>query len=334
MPKFYRYLFLLVLLAFLAFWAVGAYWNAQVHQPVAAESQDVVAFTIESGESGREVGQRLAEKGLIKSPFFLRLYLRLQNSRGTHIQAGEYQLSPSMSAAEIVKKISAGGSFENKVTFVEGWRVEEMAVEINSKLDAEEFLKQAKLRRGYLFPDTYFIDQKTTAAELIKKMRENFEKKYAGLTRDSEEQGLTQDEIVTFASIVEREAAKEDDRKKVAGILIKRWRNGWPLEADATVQFAKANVKCQMLKVEKMKDCQWWPKELTKDDLKIDSPYNTRANVGLPPTPISNPGLAALKAAANPQKTPYWYYLTDENGVTHYSKTLAEHNANITKYLR
>ena len=163
-------------------------------------------------------------------------------------------------------------------------------------------------------------------------MRENFDKKYAGLTQDSG--GLTQDEIVTFASIVEREVAKEEDRKKVAGILIKRWRNGWPLEADATVQYAKVNVKCQMLEVKGMKSCQWWPEELTDSDLKLDSPYNTRQNVGLPPTPISNPGLSALKAVAAPQQTPYWYYLTDDNGVTHYSKTLAEHNANIARYLK
>jgi len=345
MPKFYRYLFLLIFLFLLASWGVGVYWNSQVHQAVDAGDAETREFVIQSGENGQSVGKRLAREKFIKSPLFFRLYLRLQNSQGTHIQAGKYALSSSMTAAEIVDKISAAGSFETKITFVEGWRVEEMVEQIsskseirNSKLKVEEFYELAKSQRGYLFPDTYFIDRNTTADELIEKMRANFDEKYLGVQEDIENEGLTREEAVIFASIVEREVAKDGDRPIVAGILLKRWRNGWPLEADVTVQFAIANRDCGVQSTghrrQNQDNCTWWKKDLTQQDLEIDSPYNTRQNTGLPPTPISNPGLNALKAVVNPQQTPYWYYLTDKNGITHYAATLAEHNANIQTYLR
>ena len=136
--------------------------------------------------------------------------------------------------------------------------------------------------------------------------------------------GLTFEQIITLASIVEREGRTASDRPVIAGILLKRLRANWPLETDATLQFALGYQP---------QEKTWWKKEITVEDKKIDSPYNTYLNTGLPPGPIANPGLQSIKAVIYPEPTDYWYYLHDSKGVAHYAKTLDGHNANIAKYL-
>jgi UPF0755 protein len=131
--------------------------------------------------------------------------------------------------------------------------------------------------------------------------------------------------VITLASIIEREGQTNEDRPVIAGILMNRLEAGWPLQADATLQYALGYQS---------KDKTWWKKTLYDEDKKINSPYNTYANPGLPPGPISNPGLASIQAAIYPKKTDYWYYLHDPAGGVHYAITLEEHNANIAKFLR
>ncbi len=157
--------------------------------------------------------------------------------------------------------------------------------------------------------------------------------------QDIRKTGLTLNEIVILASIVEREAQNDNDRPIVAGILLKRLEIGMALQTDATIQYALATTNClsreALAKWDKPSsiNCDWWPKNITNQDLKIASPFNTYLNPGLPPAPISNPGLAAIKAVVYPQKTNFLYYLSDKNGQMHYAQTIDEHNQNIQKFL-
>jgi UPF0755 protein len=179
---------------------------------------------------------------------------------------------------------------------------------------------------GYLFPDTYLIPEQATAGGIIEILVNNYYRRFDdSLKAKAKKNGLSEKEVLILASLVEKEGRNDADRQKVASIILKRYRKDWPLQIDATIQYAlgyQANEKT------------WWKKVLTADDLSIDSPYNTYKNTGLPPGPICNPGLSSITAVANANvNTPYWYYLSDKNGKMHYSKTLEEHNANIKSYL-
>lgn len=309
--------FLLVLLGFYF------YWNSLL-SPVSRGGETV--FIIEKGESSSSIAKRLEDKGLIRNAFAFQVMLRLSGV-GRQIQAGRFQLNSSMSSKEIAIALTHG-FLDQKVTLLEGWRVEEMAEYLEAttggRIKANEFLTYA--REGYMFPDTYLVAASTTAQEMAERMIGTFDQKVDDtFKKQLKAQGLTVEEAVILASLVEREAASKDDRPIVAGILLQRLRAGHPLEVDATVQYIigkRPNSK------------QWWTKEITADDLQIDSPYNTRKYAGLPPGPISNPGLDVLRAVINPKKTNYWYYLTDKRGVMHYAVTLDEHNENVAKYLR
>ena len=140
------------------------------------------------------------------------------------------------------------------------------------------------------------------------------------MEKEAQKAGLNKKEVLTLASLIEREAKHNEDRAIVAGILIKRGENDWPLQIDATVQYVLGRER------------NWWP-QVTKRDLNTNSPYNTYKNKGLPPGPICNPGLASIKAVLYPKKTDFWFYLSDKTGKMHYARTNGEHNANIRKYL-
>ena len=218
---------------------------------------------------------------------------------------------------------------EKRVTLIEGWRVEEMAAELNSKLETRnsKFIEVAK--EGYMFPDTYMFDLKATPAEIVTILRANFEKKYdAELKSKIQKLGLTTDEGIILASIVEREARSDEARRMVASILLKRLNIKMGINADATIQYAlipKGTISPP--------GDGWWKRHLTKADLKIDSPYNTYSYRGLPPGPISNPSLSSLQAVASADpKTPYLYYYHDSKGNSYYAKTLEEHNQNVANY--
>jgi UPF0755 protein len=184
---------------------------------------------------------------------------------------------------------------------------------------------KAKSYEGTLFPDTYEFNADASEETIINTMRDNFTNKTQDVLTDASlaKIGLSKEQVLILASIVEREVVTESDRKIVAGILIKRLKEGMTLGADATTQYAMAPKG----------NNDWWPKNLTPNDLESTSPYNTRKTVGLPPTPICSPGLISIKAVVEPQSTEFYYYLTDSQGITHFAKTLNEHNKNIAKYL-
>ncbi|MCG2685807.1 endolytic transglycosylase MltG [Candidatus Parcubacteria bacterium] len=300
---------------------------------------ELVEFVVSSGEGAIDIARRLRQAGLIRSPILFAAYIRLSGA-AAGLQAGRYYIGRDQNIREIAALLQHG-TFDIRLTIPEGWRREEIAVMLaqGSRLKvrglADSFLEESEGLEGYLFPDTYLVEENVTAAELVAMMRGNFDEKVdEDLRAHFGRQGLSLHQAVILASIVEREVKFEEDRAKVAGILLKRFENGWPLEADATVQFAVASANRKQLTVNSQQlTVNWWPQELTWADLETDSPYNTRLYPGLPPAPICNPGLAPLSGVAEPEDSPFWFYISDESGKMHYAVTLEEHNQNVSEYL-
>lgn len=324
-------IFFLLLSLFLLTGGLWFFYQKEIQSPTEGQPSPV-SFVIERGESADLIARHLSKQKLIRSPLFFRLYLWL-NRLGGSLQAGVFQIPQNSSIVEVVE-ILQHGQADVRVTLLEGWRREEMAKYLNSKVDfGEEFLKETEGMEGYLFPDTYYVPGWFTAKQLVAMVKDNFESKLQSLQTEQDSAGqkttLTLEEMVLLASIVERETKFPTDRPVVAGILLKRLRNDWPLETDATLQYALANDKVKRV----TEAFDWWPKEITTEDLELDSPYNTRKYRGLPPTPICNPGLAALRAVFFPQENPYWFYLSDKEGQMHYAQTIEEHSQNVARYL-
>jgi len=315
----------IVFLLFLTTIIFGYLFYKQGLLPVDKNNKETKIFVIQKGESLNSIIDNLYRQNLIRNRlvfYFLVKKLGIEKK----IQAGDFRLSASMDAQTIAKALTKG-TLDIWVTIIEGLRKEEIAQLINQNfsIPESEFLKYAK--EGYLFPDTYLIPKEATAEAIVKILVNNFYRRFDDdLRQKATKKGLTEEEVVTIASLVEKEAKHDEDRQKVASIILKRIKNDWPLQIDATVQYALGYQP---------EEKSWWKKNLTKEDLEIDSPYNTYKNKGLPPTPICNPGLASIEAVIDAsENTPYWYYLSDKTGRMHYAKTLEEHNENIRKYLQ
>jgi len=299
-------------------------------------------LTIRKGEGLDEVATRLQTKGLVKNTLVFKIQAVLAGL-AKKIQAGEFVISSAQTPLEIVKLLTKG-NFDKKVTIIEGWRAEEIGLSLMKQglnINPTEWLAyvRANSLEGKLFPDTYMFKAETKVDQVAAKMAANFETKFAvTLINKGSEKGLSAEEILILASLVEREVHHEKDRPIVAGILLKRLKEGWPLQVDATVQYAVASKKCLLLAANHALvpslSCEWWPKKLTGTDLKIQSPYNTYLYKGLPPLPICNPGLSAIKAVVEAQDSPYWFYLSDATGKIYYARNDSEQAANIRKYLQ
>lgn len=284
--------------------------------------REVRIFVIQKGESISSVAQRLEREEFVRSAWFFKYSLKRSGRQG-QIAAGDFKLSSAMSMDEIIKNLVAG-PVDKWVTLVEGLRVEEMAQELNEKLKIknDKFIKAAKKHEGYLFPDTYLFNPDATAEDIVSILRVNFDKKYTEeIQTKIKKLGLTPHQGVILASIVEREARTEGVRTMVASILLKRLKIGMGLQADATVQYVLGY---------QAEEKSFWKRHLTKDDLKVDSSFNTYLYAGLPPGPICNPSLMSLRAVANADSDiPYLYYYHDSKGNSHYAKSLEEHDENI-----
>ncbi len=312
-------LFLVLLVGLGGAW----FWWQDGTGPVAAKDNSPITFVVAKGEGVRSIASRLSGQNLIRNPiaFFLLIkFLKIDND----LQAGDFRLNRAMDATAIAHELTHG-IVDVWVTTLEGWRSEEIASKLNKELDIpeSEFLRYAK--EGYMFPDTYLIPHTATSAAIVQLFLDTFNKKITSQMRlDAQKTGLSFDQIITLASIVEREGRTDDDRPVIAGILLKRIKAGWPLNADATLQYALGYQSAGKT---------WWKKEITSADKLINSPYNTYTHPGLPPAPIANPGVASIKAVIYATDTPYWFYLHDDKGVAHYAKTIEEHGENIAKYL-
>lgn len=309
---------------------VSLIWLRWASLPANPKGTTTVFFSIDIGESIDSIGQRLKTKNLIRSKAAFKITVVTQGLV-LEIQAGDFKLSPASELSQITKTLTHGTS-DLRITLIEGWRREEMADEFKKRFEAagtlfnkDAFLQATEGKEGYLFPDTYLIPKASKGQEIAEMLTKTFQRKVeADLHSASERQALRLDQAVIIASMIEREVRFDKDRPLVAGILVKRWHNDWPLQVDATIQYILGFQK---------HEASWWKKSLTQEDLKIDSPYNTYQRVGLPPAPICNPSLASIKAVADLQQSPYWFYLSDTSGSLHYAKTIEEHNLNIAKYL-
>ena len=316
-------LIILFVIVVLGAWG-GWFWWRDAISAVDPTDTTPIIFVVERGEGAKAIAADLANQNLIHSPTGFYLLVKLLGVE-TQLQAGDFRLNKSMDARTIALELTHG-TLDVWVTTLEGWRVEEIATQLAGDLDIpeKEFLKYA--REGYMFPDTYLIPRDATASAIAKIFLDNFEKKITPQMReDAKKTGLTFNQVLTLASIVEREGKSDTDRPVIAGILLNRIKADWPLQTDATLQYALGYQQFEK---------SWWKKSLFTEDKKINSPYNTYANPGLPPAPISNPGLASIQAVLNPADTEYLYYLHDATGAVHYATTIDEHNANIQKYLQ
>jgi UPF0755 protein len=297
-------------------------------------------FKVEMGETTPSVIGRLWEEGLISNPGAFRTYLRY-TGLDTSLQAGTYTLNPRMTPVELA--VALQDATPRQVTFhiLPGWRMEEIAATLPTSglaITPDMFLEAAKSIpegysfsdqistvssiEGFFFPDSYIFDRDITMEEFLITILDNFDAQVTPRLRDRyAQQDLSLLEAVTLASIVQREAVAEDEMPLIASVFFNRLSIGMKLDTDPTVQYAIGYNQRQNT---------WWTNPLSLEDLRFDSPYNTYLYTGLPPGPIANPGLAALRAVAFPAQTPYFYFRAgcDETGRHFFATTFEEHLQN------
>jgi len=304
----------------------------KIFLPTTIHARVPVALTVNKGQSLLSISKELESMGIIDSPFTFRMLVSLR-AKQHNIPAGVYVfgdttslMQPRISLYTVASRLARRdyGYKKIKVTIPEGLNVFDIAQRITAKvpsISALEFASSAAPYEGYLFPETYFISPYATSGEIINEMRTTFNTEVlqnATITTAIASSGHSLAEIITMASILEGEVRTTEDRQLVADLLWRRIQEGMPLQVDST--FTYINQKTSA--------------ELTAADLKIDSKYNTYKYRGLPPGPISNPGIDTIMAALNPTKNNYVYFLNDKNGVTHFARTLKEHVQLKNKYLK
>ena len=303
----------------LLFILAGMYWYLCA-APMNFSAGTIVRIV--PGTSVAEATQELADAHVISHPSLLRALIRL-SGESTPVQTGVYRFATPQNIFVIAHRLTTGdyGLPPIRITFVEGATVREMAAHIAETfpaLPAAAFLTAAQGQEGYLFPDTYFFEPSADATAIVAALRSNFDTKIAGLSGEISASGRSLADIVTLASLVEKEARTTVDRKMIAGILLNRLRLGMPLQVDAVFGYI-------------FNRDTYSP---TFADLKVNSPYNTYLHTGLPPGPIDNPGLDSIEAVLQPTQTAYLYYLTGKDGHMYYATTYAAHQANQKKYLQ
>ncbi len=291
------------------------------------------------GESVNSIAFRLQELGIIRNADAFRLYL-IYAGLDKGIQAGKYKLSPALNAIQIAQTIQDATPIEVIFHILPGWRLEEIAAALPTsglQFSPASFLKAArnpddsilpasfpnlKSLEGFMLPGEYHLKRDIPLEAFLVAVLQQFDEQVPQDMRDAYKQhGLKLTEAVVLASIIQREAMVEDEQPIIASVFYNRLAQGMRLESDPTVQFALGYNK---------KQATWWTNPLSSDDLQIISPYNTYLNGGLPPGPICNPGISALRAVAYPAETPYFYFRArcDGSGEHSFAKTYQEHLQN------
>ena len=346
--KFGRNIFISFFIILFLFVGIGiglALYIVNALQPVKAADQSV-QFTIPKGVSTSQIAGILQQNGMIKNAVIFRYYVKYKQ-QGSQMQAGTYTMKPGLSLDEIIQKLKQGETVKPPMlhfTIPEGYTVVQVADKLSSEgtinrkaflellnepdVFSSSWIKQipntSKIKyklEGYLFPDTYELDKKSKEKDIIQAMIADLNEKIAKLPAGWQDQlqkdGLDFHQMMTIASLIEKEVVVDEERPIVAGVIMNRLHIGQPLQVDATIQYS----------LDKPKD------RLYEQDLQIKSPYNTYLNKGLPPGPIANPGIKSIMAAIYPQKNNYLYYVTKKDGsFTHlFAATYAEHLHNIAE---
>lgn len=319
--------FLIFLFLFLILVIGGGLAGISVYnQPVSSSDDSSKIFAIKSGQGIKSIAQSLENSKLIKNKYVF-LYYTYSLSLNKKIQAGNFKLSPNLTTKEIAVKLTQTGVTDYWVKILEGLRVEEL-INIfpdDSSIKSADFIKAVKSKEGYIFPDSYLIPQYFTLDQILSTIQTNFDKKFAQ-AKDQTASELTDQEAVIFASLLEREGRSLTSKQIIAGILLNRLSINMPLQIDAAVQYARDSQNKNI--------SQYWQPVTSAQIKEIESTYNTYKNTGLPPRPICNPGYNSLYAAFHPTESDYLYYITGNDGIMYYAKTLSEHNANISNHLR
>jgi UPF0755 protein len=339
---------LAVVVAGAAFWAFT--YATEMARP--ADAGEPVMLSVFEGQTEAEIADELEAQGLIRSKLLFQGQFRLA---GGALIPGTYTLRKGMSVPQIVDRITGAAPAEEAaeaetastapesfdITIPEGWRMEQIAEEyerLGGEGGAEAFLDAVRnidrsqfdfladlpadaSLEGYLFPDTYRFNGRDPTVN-VATMLTNFGSKYdAELRQRTREMGLTTQQVLTVASLVEREAKIPEERPTIADVYLSRWEQGWRLDADPTVQYIVGTPE------------DWWPTQLSEEDLHIDSPYNTYQREGLPPGPIANPGFASIQAVLFPDDTPYMYFVAKcDTGEHAFGVTDADQAANVEQF--
>lgn len=346
MKTLLKFIFFIAILIFLTLITAGlgmVYLNEKINEPVNF-SQEVKEFEIKQGQGAKEIAKNLQTEGIIVNNFYFTVYL-WEIGQGNKLKAGKYSIKPTFNIKDIVSEMISGDVIKNEIqiTIPEGFNLRDIDRRLSdAKIISElgllnfnyllsgiyknyDFLNencdQHCSLEGYLFPDTYrFSADKLPIGtkEVMGKFLDNFEKKTKNFQSQAKLKNIDFRDIVIMASIIEREVRTPEDMKMVSGVLWNRISIGMPLQVDAPIVYITGKKTG----------------EITYDDLKVDSLYNTYLHKGLPPAPISNPGVNAIDAALNPAKNDYLYYLSKPTGETIFSKTLGDHNRAKNLYLK
>ncbi|MBL8015502.1 MAG: endolytic transglycosylase MltG [Candidatus Doudnabacteria bacterium] len=328
----------------------GAYlwWQENIVTPNSTDSTKIT-IQVKEGDTLVSIAEELNKQGALKSVDAFKLYLRLYPLASTTVQQGRYEIPKNLTIAQLLETLAAGPVIKTvQVTIIEGLRFDEVVesivsayaeasepfdrnryLEIVQNPDAVSFSAEnaafldqvkpaGKNLEGFLFPDTYNVAVDAGALDLIELQLTTLRQKLqsAGLNLSDAGRLANYYEVINLASIVQREAKRYEDMQMVSDVFLKRLEQDWPLDADASLLYPLKR----------------WTPPLTRDELARDTAYNTYKRLGLPPTPICNPGLDAIKSVINFTANPYFYYITDKNGIKRFAKTLVEHQQNIDTY--
>lgn len=313
------------------FLLLSAVYGVVIARPVSSVPGNAKLVVIEPGMGTQQIAELLYTSGLIKNTFAFRLFAKLEGADGM-LKAGEYQLTPEMSVKKIITTLAKGETTYRNLVIPEGYTINQIADLIEKKQlgSAEKFKRLAKnyaplsfmasnlpvdyQTEGFVFPDTYRIAKGATEEQMLATFVSQFNKQFSGTLKERAAQiGLNPRQVIILASLVEKEAQVETDRPIIAGVFLNRLKRDMPLQSCATIQYILG-----------------YPKpELSVKDTEIASPYNTYLNPGLPPGPISSPGLAAIQAVLYPANTNYLYFVAKKDGAHIFSATYEEHLAAI-----
>jgi UPF0755 protein len=326
------FLIVTILCAAVAFAAFAI--RERINEPFKGYQPAEQFVDIPTGTGTAALGRRLIDAGVVRDEFTFRAAL-WWTGRSRQLQAGEYLFDRPLGAVDVIDRLVRGDIYARRITFPEGLTIEDMARIFESREfgPAARFIEAARdgspIRdldpiandlEGYLFPDTYGLPRGIPASRLVALMVDRFRDTYSSdLRRRAEEQGLTTRQVVTLASLVEKETGKAEERPLVAAVYRNRLKIGMGLQADPTVVYA-------------LQKAGRYNGNIRREDLALDSPYNTYRHAGLPPGPIAAPGKASLEAALVPAHVSYLYFVSRNDGSHLFAETLAEHNRNVRQY--
>ena len=312
-------------------WVVMSVFYYQGSRPASEDSRTTI-FEVQPGMTLKQVALELSKMGLIHSPSAFQAIAYIQDKE-TQVMVGEFSLSPSMLPTEIIQRITSGKTVPHPITIPEGYRITEIAALLHEQglADPDTFIRLTQDKdliqslgiptdtlEGYLFPETYHFSKFTPETKIIRKMIDTFKEQTSKtqLLQIAKESSLSWHQIITLASLIEKETGLDSERKMISSVFHNRLRKNMRLQTDPTVIYA----------IEKFDG------NIRKRDLKIDSPYNTYRYKGLPPGPIASPGIKSIIAAMSPVESDRLYFVSQKNGSHYFSSTLTEHNQAVQKY--